>query len=74
VLNQDSMVDVEEFPSPRSSRVSWLWQHCEVEHCCAKEELFESFGQQSWSHLRWLIYVLTELMLANSMQESFQRE
>jgi hypothetical protein len=34
----------------------------------------ESFGQQSWSHLRWWIYVLTEPMLANSMQESFQRE
>jgi hypothetical protein len=33
------MVDVEEFASPRSSRDSWLRQHCEVEHCRAKEEL-----------------------------------
>jgi hypothetical protein len=47
VPNQDCMVDVEEFPSPRSSRDSRLWQHCVVEHCRAKE--LESFGQQSWS-------------------------
>jgi hypothetical protein len=39
VPNQDCMVDVEEFPSPRSSRDSQLWQHCEVKHCRAKEEL-----------------------------------
>jgi hypothetical protein len=39
VPNQDCMVDVEEFLSPRSSRDSRLRQHCEVEHCRAKEEL-----------------------------------
>jgi hypothetical protein len=31
VPNQDCMVDVEEFPSPRISRDSRLWQHCEVD-------------------------------------------
>jgi hypothetical protein len=39
VPNQDCMVDMEEFPSPRSSRDSRLLQHCMVEHCGAKEEL-----------------------------------
>jgi hypothetical protein len=37
--NQGCMVDVEEFPSLRSSRNSQLQQHCEVKHCHAKEEL-----------------------------------
>jgi hypothetical protein len=37
VPNQDCMVDVEEFPSRMSSRDLWLRQHCEVEHCHAKE-------------------------------------
>jgi hypothetical protein len=39
VPNQDCMVEVEEFPSPSSSNDSRLRQHCEVEHCRAKEEL-----------------------------------
>jgi hypothetical protein len=39
VPNQDCMMDVEEFASPRTSRDSRLEQHCEVEHCRAKEEL-----------------------------------
>jgi hypothetical protein len=38
VPNQDCMVDVEEFPSPRSSRDSQLQHHYEVKHCHAKEE------------------------------------
>jgi len=42
VADQDCMVDVEEFPSPRSSRDSQLWQQCEVEHCCAKELLWST--------------------------------
>jgi hypothetical protein len=49
-------------------------------HCCGsavrssivvQKTNSESFGQQFWSHLRWWIYVPTELMLANLMQEPF---
>jgi len=38
VPDQDCMVNVEEFPSPRSSRDSQLQQHGEVEYCHAKEK------------------------------------
>jgi len=39
--DKDCMVDVEEFSSPKISRNSQLWQHCEVKHG-AKEELLWS--------------------------------
>lgn len=42
VLNQDYMVDVEEFPSSRNSRDSWLWKNCKVEHCHAKESVWST--------------------------------
>lgn len=42
VPKQDCVMDVEEFCSPRSSRDSQLWQHCEVEHCHEKEELWST--------------------------------
>jgi len=38
VPDQDCMVNVEEFPSPRSSRDPQLQQHCEVEYCHVKEK------------------------------------
>jgi hypothetical protein len=36
--DKDCTVDVEEFSSPKISRNSWLWQHCEVKNG-AKGEL-----------------------------------
>jgi hypothetical protein len=40
--NQDSMVDMKEFPSLRSSTDSRLRQHCVIEGCNAKKQLLRS--------------------------------